>query len=266
MKAGRSEEDVADANLIESIREHARWQAGAGELIEHDGLLLYAGSNAYPGAYRNCAVRLDRNLDAHFALRRIEDFFGARGRGFTLWVRTGRDDDLETLAREADLSQVADGPCMLLTKPLPQPEVPVGVRVERFANEQTVRDAIGVNTEAYAMLGLPASETLATFRDPARLLSERVAGFVAYRDDRPLATALVLSSGQGAGLYWVGTTKDAQRTGLGGLCTRLATNAGFDRGARVVMLQASRFGEPLYARLGYSTYCRARWYRKATPL
>lgn len=35
-------EQLADANLIESIREHARWQ-GPVELIEQGGVLLFAG-------------------------------------------------------------------------------------------------------------------------------------------------------------------------------------------------------------------------------
>jgi len=85
-----------------------------------------------------------------------------------------------------------------------------------------------------------------------------VEGFVAYRDTHPASTALTIFSGEGAGVYWVGTANDARRRGLGELCTRLATNAGFARGAKVVTLQASPFGEPIYKRLGYRTYDRTR--------
>jgi ribosomal protein S18 acetylase RimI-like enzyme len=255
-----SREELADANLIESIREHARWQA-SGELIEENGLLLFAGSTSYPGAYRNCAVRLERGLAAEDAVRRARDFFGARGRGFTLWVRSGRDDDLDSLAESSGMQRVADGPCMLVDAPLSLRNPPPAVRTERFTQESHVRDAIVINAEAYALLGLAPEETHATFPEPARLLSDRVVGFVAYRADGPVAAALTLLHGQSAGVYWVGTAVRAQRIGLGGLCTTLATNAAFERGARVVMLQASPFGAPLYARLGYTTYGRARWYR-----
>ena len=71
---------------------------------------------------------------------------------------------------------------------------------------------------------------------------------------------LTIFSGNGAGIYWVGTIPEAQRSGLGTLCTRVATNAGFQNGASVVTLQASPYGEPIYLRLGYKTYDRLKWY------
>lgn len=259
-----SPEDLSDANLIESIREHARWQDSC-EVIERDGLLLLAGVNAFPDAYRNCVARLDRGVPAAEVLERAREFFAARGRGFTVWVRTGWDDDLEPLLQSAGLERRADSPCMLVDAPLAGARPPPGVRIETFTEERTVRDAIAINSEAYQAIGLPAEETHTMFRRPSRLLAGRVAGFVAYRGDRPVSTALTILSGDGAGVYWVGTVNDAQRAGLGGLCTRLATNAGFDRGARVVTLQASPFGEPVYRRLGYRTYGRMRWYRHRAP-
>jgi len=59
----------------------------------------------------------------------------------------------------------------------------------------------------------------------------------------------------------VGTAKHAERQGLAELCTRRATNIGFERGAKLVTLQASPGGEPIYTRLGYRIYDRLRWYR-----
>lgn len=253
-------EELADANLIESIREHARWQDPA-ELVERDGLLLMAGRNDYPGAYRNCVARTDAAVPAEEVLRRAREFFAARGRGFTAWVLTGRDADLEALAVAANMTRVADGPCMLVDAQLDVEQAPAGVHVERFAHEGHVRDAIAINAEAFALLGLPPEEIRAGFPEPARLLSERVVGFVAYDAAGPVATALTILQREAAGIYWVGTVERAQHKGLGGLCTRLAANAGFERAARVVMLQASPFGAPLYANLGFRTYGRARWYR-----
>ncbi len=258
-------EDLCDANLIESIREHSRWQHRC-EVVEKDGVLLVAGHSAFPGAYRNSVARLDRRVPAESALRRAQEFFGARRRGFTVWVRTHHDEDIEQLLLAAQRQRLTDGPCMLIEARLADVEPPTGVRIETFTDERRVRDAIAINAEAYEALGLAAAETRATFQLPARVLSERVVGFVAYRDGRAVSTALTIMSGAGAGVYWVGTVNAAQRTGLAGLCTRLATNAGFDRGAHVVTLQASPFGEPVYRRLGYRTYERVRWYRHPVPV
>lgn len=68
--------DLADANLVESIREHARWQSPC-EMVEEDGVLLVAGVTAFPGAYRNCVARVDQAVPAHEVVARAKDFFSA---------------------------------------------------------------------------------------------------------------------------------------------------------------------------------------------
>lgn len=251
--------DLADANLLESVREHARWQTPC-ECIEEDGVLLVAGPNDFPAGYRNCVARTDPRATAHEILDRARDFFAARRRRFVVLVRAHRDPDLEAALLAVGANMRHDVPCMLIEAPLPDVEPPPGIRIDRFTEERHVLDAVQVNAEAYQANRLPPAEAKIYFNRPSTLLSERVIGFVAYRGAAPLSTALTLMSGRGAGLYWVGTAVAAQRTGLAGLCTRLATNAGFARGASVVTLQASPFGEPVYRRLGYRTYDRMKWY------
>jgi GNAT superfamily N-acetyltransferase len=62
-----------------------------------------------------------------------------------------------------------------------------------------------------------------------------------------------------AGLVgWVGTLPDFRRRGLGSLVTRAVTNEAFRRGARIVALQASPQGLPVYERMGYRTITAER--------
>jgi ribosomal protein S18 acetylase RimI-like enzyme len=255
-------QDLADANLLEAIREHARWQDPC-ERVEDDGVMLVAGPNAFPIAFRNCVVRTDGRVAAAEVLERARSFFSSRGRAFTVMVRGSRDKDIDETLRAAGFSPSADSPCMLIESPIAEPSVPAGVRIERFCEEAHVQHALQVNEEAYQAIKLPAHETRVFFGRRKALLSSRVVGFVAYRDAAPVSTALTILSGEGAGVYWVGTASAAQRSGLGELCTRLATNAGFANGARVVTLQASPYGEPLYQRLGYRTYDRLVRFRHA---
>lgn len=222
---------------------------------------MVAGANALPIAFRNCVARVDGAVPADRVLELAETFFGERGRGFAVIVRGSRDGDIEAALRAKGLTPTADSPCMLIESPLAEPAIPPGIRVERFGDERHVQDALQVNMEAYEAIKLPAEETRVFFGKPAALLSKRVVGFVAYRDAVPVATALTILSGESAGVYWVGTATHARRAGLGELCTRLATNAGFANGASVVTLQASPFGEPIYARLGYQTYDRLLRFR-----
>lgn len=256
--------DMADDNLIEAIREHARWQDPC-TVVEDGGVLLMAGANAFPGIFRNCVVRLDDRVPADRVLRRAQDFFAPYDRNYTLGLRASRDQDLITTLQAAGMAPLADSPCMLIDAPVPVPPLPPGIRVERMTQLHHVQDAVQINAEAYEALKLPAAETRVFFGRPQALLSSRVAGFVAYRAGEPVSTALTLFSGEGAGVYWVGTTAGARRSGLGELCTRLATQAGFAGGARVVTLQASPFGEPIYQRIGYRTYDRLLRFRFAAP-
>lgn len=260
----KSPQDLADDNLLEALREHARWQSPC-TLQEEAGVLLMAGANAFPGVFRNCVARVDGRLPARRVLQQAQDFFAPRGRGYTLLARASRDQDLiDTLAAEG-MTPLADSPCMLIEDPVAAQPVPAGIRIECITQTQHVLDAVQVNAEAYEALRLPADETRVFFGRPQALLSPRVIGFVAYRDGVPASTALTIVSGKGAGVYWVGTTAAARRSGLGELCTRLATNAGFAYGAHVVTLQASPFGEPIYQRLGYRIYERLLRYRFPAP-
>jgi ribosomal protein S18 acetylase RimI-like enzyme len=253
-------QDLADANLIEAVREHARWQTPC-TVSDEGGVLLMAGANAFPGAFRNCVLRLDPQVPPAVVLERAQAFFQHRGRGYTLLARTSRDSDLSAHLQASGMNPLADSPCMLVEKPVAEAVVPSGIRIERMTELRHVQDAVRINAEAYEALKLPAAETHVFFGQPQALLSPRVTGFVAYRGEEPVSTALTIHSGAGAGVYWVGTAASAQRMGLAELCTRLATNAGFAAGARAVTLQASPLGEPIYRRMGYTVYDRQLRFR-----
>ncbi|MET0341245.1 MAG: GNAT family N-acetyltransferase [Polyangiales bacterium] len=255
---------LSDQNLLAALRAHARWQTPC-ELSDEQGLLMLAGCSDSPGAYRNGALRIDPSIPPADALARARAFFAARERGFTVFVRSQHDADLEAHLQSEGLKLRFDSPCMSVAAPLPAPSLPAGVRIEQFRTPEHVRDAIAINSEAYTALGMTAAEAQASFSAPSALLEPGVVGFVAYRGETPLSTAFTLLSGESAGVYWVGTAQAGARSGLATICTALATNAGFERGARVVTLQASPFGEPIYHRLGYQTYARVRWYSHRSP-
>ena len=73
---------------------------------------------------------------------------------------------------------------------------------------------------------------------------------------------MALHTGDVAGLYWVATRSAARGQGLAAACTVAATNLALERGARVVALQASPMGDPIYRRLGWQETGRIqRWSR-----
>lgn len=250
-----------DANLIESLREGARWQAQA-RLVEADGLLLVRGSTPFPVGLSNAVARLDPGVPAHEVVERARAFFAEDGRSFTLWVRGEQDADLDALARAERFyaTSEAPSPWMTLRRRLPDAEPPRGVTLSRVRDAEDLRAVLQVSQEAWAPVGLPPAETAALLARPERLLAPNLAWVVARLEGRPAATAMVLCSHGVAGVYWVGTTPDARRRGLAELVTRAVGNIGLDAGMRVAALQASPMGHPVYLRMGYEAVSFTRWY------
>jgi len=250
-----------DANLVESLREGARWQRSA-RLVEEGGLLLARGSTSFPVGLSNAVMRLDPRLPASEVVARAREFFAGDGRAFTLWVRGAQDVDLEVLAVEERMYRVSDlpTPWMVLRRRLPEPPLPEGVTLALVRDVSDLRDVVQVSQQAWEPVGLPPAETAALLARPERLLAPHLIWAIARLDGRPVATAMVLCSHGVAGVYWVGTVPDARRKGLAELVTRAVGNAGFDAGMRVAALQASAMGHPVYLRMGYETVATTRWY------
>ena len=59
-------------------------------------------------------------------------------------------------------------------------------------------------------------------------------------------------------MAWVSCADAARGRGLGDTVTRAVTNEAFRRGADLVTLEASPFGEHTYARMGYREIYRYR--------
>jgi hypothetical protein len=256
-------ERLSNENYLESIRVHAGFQHPC-DWRERDGILLVAGASHFPGGYWNTAARNSLSVKPKDMDAAARAFFTPKKRMFTFSVIGKQDRDLEEYLLANGYEERFEIPCMSVTKPLPARELPEGIRIVPIHTEKQVKDFIEISVLAYALLGLPEVHTRAMFSKPEALLEKNILGVLAYRGDEPVATAIALMSGEGAGLYWIGTRPNAQRMGLAALCTVLTTNAAFEAGAKVVTLQASKFGEPVYQRLGFETYDKLRRYGAET--
>ncbi|MBC7983992.1 MAG: GNAT family N-acetyltransferase [Candidatus Obscuribacterales bacterium] len=260
-----SVEALADANMIESLRAYGRWQQGS-ELQDSYGMLLLAGATSFPASFMNAAIRIDASLAPEPAIELARQFFRQRNRSFTFVTLYNRDAALDACLEKQDFKLDSESPCMLVESPVFVPKLAAGACVVKLIETSQIKDVITIGAAAYVALGLPAEQAAAAFGNDQALLDDRIAGVIVYLDDQPAAMALTIMSGREAeltaGVYWVGTVPSARGKGLGELCTALATNVGFERGARIVTLQASPDGEPLYRRMGYREYNRQRRYRQ----
>lgn len=255
---------LIDANLVESVREFARWQQG-GEIVERDGVLLVAGTTRFP-VVSNAALRLDPEVAPASMLETVFGYFRDRRRGFTIWIRPRIDEDVEAAARGAGFREVSTSPWMALDAPIPDGGAVPGLEIREVKDEAGVLAARDINREAYTALEMPSSEVDAVYGTPRRVLSPPCRTFVGYENGRPVTTAMLLMTHGVAGVYWVGTVAAARGKGYAAAITRAVSHAGFESGARVVTLQASVMGESIYQRLGYRTIGNQKWLLSPKPV
>jgi ribosomal protein S18 acetylase RimI-like enzyme len=241
---------LAHLNFHEFARLLTRWSGDAGRLVEGDGLLFWATATDF-AVLLNGAARTDPDLPADEVLRRATAWFGELGRGFTIDVRPGLDDDLAAAVEAAGMVPVLASPQMICTEPVAGTGAPAGLEVVWVDEVEKVAELVAINDAAYRSLGMPAGVIAESVRAAERLLEPHVMPVVVRAEGRPVAAALSFLSHGVAGVHYVGVRDDARGRGLGELVTRLVTNRAFERGAAFVGLQSSSMGESLYRRMGY---------------
>ena len=250
---------AGDHNLASTMRLYATTTAGA--MLEDDGqLLLYSTSATWPGPYHNGAMRLDRSLSPDAVLARAAAFFAPRP-GYCVWIAAHADADLERSSLEAGYAAISavGAPRLAIEHRLDPGEAPAGVTLDEVTDDAARRDYLAVTVDAYADSFLPRDAAEAQLGSMRAVRAPDVRAVVARQDGRPVSAAMVVATGSVAGIQLVGTIPGARGRGLGELCTRWAVGAGFDLGARAVVLEASEAGEPLYLRLGFVEVSRYRW-------
>lgn len=240
------------ANCIEYARESVRRTPGTGEIVERDGILLFATASDFP-LLANGAFRLDPGVPADVVIDTADAWFGERGRGWSLGVTSwaGGDDDLIAAAQAGGMAPLTDMPGMVCEARLSDVAVPDGIEVREIRTDADASAFVAMIDRAYTSLGLPEGVLASMAPSPGRIPPGHEVTVGAFEGDTLLSGAQVLFSHGIAGVYAVGTTETARGRGLAELVTRTVTNLGFDGGAPVVTLQASSMGEPIYRRMGY---------------
>jgi ribosomal protein S18 acetylase RimI-like enzyme len=243
---------LAHLNLIDSWLQLFEADSGA-EVEDSEDALIVAGSHPHP-AIANFAFRKDDEADPAELVARAREFFGERGRSFTVWVRGDEpeDEDLVAAAKDDGLNQVYETPEMTCDSPVAERELAAGAELRRLESADQVGDYWSVARESYVDIEFPP-ELFDTFDNDDALIADNLAAFIAYLDGKPVSIAMTVIHDGVAGIYWVGTLEEARGKGLAWATTAAATNAGFELGADFASLQASHMGAPLYPKMGYET-------------
>ena len=247
----------AHRNFCNWTRWNGRTDPGS-EIVDDAGMLAIAGAIDFPTS--RTALRTDSSLPAARWADAVDEFFTTRGKTASVHTRIGADDDLTEQLLQRGFREWATQPEMVCESDVEPRDAPAGITV-RFAESPADISAYAhIAAEAFAHLHLPPDACLRAGDRPDAYLAADSVVALAELDGVPVAGAHVLlfAADNSAYVAWVSCTDAARGRGLGDTVTRAVTREAFRRGADLVTLEASQFGEHTYARMGYREIYRYR--------
>ena len=247
----------AHQNLVDFTRLTARLQPAAA-LVDTDDIVASIGPTDSPAA--RTAIRTDSSAPAAAIADHIEAAFSRHGATGVVFARVGADDDLTEVLTARGLREWAQTPEMICEGALPSLEPPTGVTVRLASTPADVAAYAEIAGRAFTHLAIDADITRTTIDNAEIMLGDDCVIALADLDGTPVAGALVVlfDGGRIGYVAWVACLDEARGRGLGDVVTRRVTNEAFARGADLVTLEASQFGEHTYARMGYREIYRYR--------
>jgi len=247
----------AHRNLVDFTRFLGRLEPD-GRVLDETGVVAVRGAADYPSA--RIAVRAADDLPAEDFVAEIERFLLSEGKTACVSARVGADDDIMAGLVGLGFQEYARTPEMICEARLEDRDPGAGVSLRLATTPADVRAYAEIAGSAFRHLGMPEEITAATIDHPEVMLAPEVAIALADVDGKPVAGACSILFGSERNGYvgWVACIDEARGRGLGDVVTRRVTNEAFDRGAKLVTLEASRFGEHTYARMGYRELYRYR--------
>jgi ribosomal protein S18 acetylase RimI-like enzyme len=176
-----------------------------------------------------------------------------------VYTRVGTDDDDTAQMLERGFVELTTMPEMVCDTRLEPRDPPAGTTVRFMSSPADVTAYAQVAAEAFAHLMLPKAMTFEAINQPDLYLADDCIVALAEIDGVVVAGAQAVLFDNGRGyVAWVSCADAARGQGLGDTVTRAATIEAFRRGADLVTLEASSFGEHTYARMGYREIYRYR--------
>lgn len=247
----------ADNNLLEAVKTRTAVVKGA-EIIENSKYAFFTIGVESEDGHLNGAICLDDDY-AEEAFEKSKDYFRALKRSFSFWVRDYENEKLEAILLEKGYvpKRKPGSAAMAIYGKITGNQLKPGYSVEIVKSESQIRDFTDVISEAFSKERKVSNHM---FSELETLNSDKCIAFLIYKDSVAVASALTVASKDTAGIYWIGVREANRREGLGAYIVETATNAGFERGASAVILQASEVGEKLYKKLGFETFKHYRLY------
>ncbi|MEF9934661.1 MAG: hypothetical protein RSA01_08500 [Clostridium sp.] len=248
----------ADENLIYTIKNRVS-NLDKGELIEENGYIIFSIGVSTIDGHLSGGICMDDSKAEDF-VEHIFRFFKERGFGFSIWVKDHGNVNLESILKSRGLSPAREkgSPIMVCNK-----VIDIKPLHEDFYMKKITSNEI----EDFKKIIINAFDKEENVADA--MISERIVnhpdwdGILIYEKstNKPVATGAVVNNGDTAGIYYIATLEEYRGKGLGQFVASETTNMGFNKGANLVVLQASSLGESVYVKINYNTVSYYRGYR-----
>ena len=241
--------DLMDLNMWEMYRAMVRVARG-GEVLETETLTLVTTASA---AFFNNLLLVRGPVDATTVGAAAAEFYGRRGRGYTVLTRAHADAALEEELRGQGYRLLVREPGMaLLADPGTRVAAPE-LAIRAVTDDAGRRAFQQVSAEAYASYQQPRGFTDEVFATLASVHAPAIQGFVGWVEGEAVAAAALYMTPGVAGVGWVGTVPARRGRRYAEAVTWAVVRAGLARGGAFATLQASPMGGAVYARMGFAT-------------
>jgi hypothetical protein len=234
-----------------------------GRLTVDDGVCRLWANNAF-GFWNTVTLTGDDITAGQLGdqLTRTATFMRSQTQSGYLWLfedllDAGAKAELPRLAAAAGLELSFTGHGMAGDVSVPDP----GSAALEFRRVETEDQLIAygmINARAYGMTD-EAGEAALT---GSKTWLDNAYAYIAYEQDRPVACAATVESGDALFLALVATIPDNMRRGYGEAVTRKAIHEGINAtGKQHVVLHATPAGRPVYERIGYHINTPVHFYQ-----
>lgn len=241
--------NLAHGNLRDTIK-HRVENIDGGKLVETEDFMLFSiGVDTNDRHLNGVLIFNDKNPKEIYY--NSKEFFKDLGFEYAFWIRDEVDIKLEDFLKNKGYKATRNpgSSIMAIENKLQDIDIPFGYDLVEVKNKKEIEDfkiVIGKSFEKDRKV------LDRMFSSKEILISESVKSFLIYnREQIPVSAAITSITENAAGIYYIGTIKSERSKGLGKKITIASTNAGFEAGKDIVILQASELGEIVYNKLGY---------------
>lgn len=195
---------------------------------------------------------------------KIKEFYKKSGLRFWWWVYpSGQSPETKRTLQDAGLRLFAKVPCLTadLKDYLSDKHLNKNIKVILVETRKELNLWKDVSFDGFEMPSRKREQYEAFVTSFNLGCHSQQMLFLAYIDDTPVATSLLFTHNDTAGIYYVSTLPPYRNQGCGLKITSAAMQAAKIKGFRDIILQATPLGLSVYKRAGFKECCLAEIYK-----